>query len=322
MRALLSGGTGFVGSHLSRLLADQGLQVFVFSNAGNEPAADRDPRIGYLQADICDTAAVARVFERTQPNEVYHLAAVSSVPGSWQTPIRVLETNVIGTFNLFEASSRIQPPPRVLNVSSGQVYGTGDGQPLDERCPVRPVSLYATSKAMAELLSSQYVSRGGTFIINVRPFNHSGPGQSKEFVLSALACQIAEAEVGLRPATIQVGDLDVARDFTDVRDVVRAYRLLLQSGRSGESYNVCSGVAQQLSYALRILRSLAQIEITIEVDPSRLRPTEIRQLCGDPTKIQNDTGWRSTIAFETTVRDLLEYWRARSKSQTARSCPV
>jgi NDP-4-keto-2,6-dideoxyhexose 3-C-methyltransferase len=317
LRALLSGGTGFVGSHLARFLADEGLEVFVFSNAGNESATDRDPRVGYLRADICDAAEVAGVFEQTQPHEVYHLAAVSSVPASWQTPLQVLETNVIGTFNLFEASAGIRPLPRVLNVSSGQVYGTADGagHPLDEQCPVNPPNLYATSKAMAELLSLQYASRAQGFVINVRPFNHSGPGQSSDFVLSALACQIAEAEAELRPATIQVGDLNVARDFTDVRDVVRAYRLLLRSGRSGQVYNVCSGVARPISFALEVLQSLARIQIKVEVEPSRLRATEIRRICGDPTKVLKETGWQPVIPFETTVRDLLEYWRVRSAAR-------
>src|SRR5207244_2290149 len=140
-------------------------------------------------------------------------------------------------------------------------------------------------------------------------------------VLSALACQIAEAEAGLRPATIQVGDLNVERDFTDVRDVVRAYRLLLRSGRSGQAYNVCSGVARPISYALEVLQSLSQLKVNIEVDRSRLRPTEIRQIRGDPMKIQKETGWRPTIPFETTIRDLLDYWRARMKpKQTVSPC--
>jgi GDP-4-dehydro-6-deoxy-D-mannose reductase len=264
---------------------------------------------------------VRSVFEKTQPHEVYHLAAVSLVPASWLSPRLIFETNVIGTFNLLEASCRIQLRPRILNISSGQVYGNSSsaGKMLDENCPIRPINLYATSKAMAELLSSQHVDTAEAFVITARPFNHSGPGQSSDFVLSTLARQVADAEAGLRPAVIRTGDLSSVRDFTDVRDVVRAYRLLLQRGRRGEVYNVCSGVARPVSYALKVLQSLARIEIKVEVELSRLRPKEIRQICGNPTKIQRETGWRPTIPFETTIRDLLVYWRGRTRPKQAPS---
>jgi len=301
------------------------VEVFVFSSTRGESAADRNPKIRYIQADICDVAAVTRVFEESQPDEIYHLAGVSSVPASRQFPRQVLEINVLGTFNLFEAASRMQSFPRVLNVSTGQVYAAAGeaARPLDEQCPVQPANWYATSKVMAELLASQYTDRKGAFLINARPFNHSGPGQSSDFVLSTLASQVAEAEAGLRPASIKVGDLSVVRDFTDVRDVVRAYYLLLRSGRNGEVYNVCSGVARQVSYALEFLQSLAEIEIKVEVEPSRLRPNETRQIFGDPSKIQKETGWRPAIPFETTVRDLLDYWRAQIRlKQAANPCPV
>ena len=313
MRALITGGTGFAGSYLADLLADEGGEVFVFSCA--EPSR-WSPGIRHFTVDIRDPVAVRCVCEDTEPDEVYHLAAISSVAASRANPRNTFDVNVGGTYNLLEACRRLASRPRILNVSTSQVYAPTAELRLRESCPVRPENPYAATKAMAELLLWQYPRADRQQIITARPFNHSGPGQTSDFVLSYLAQQVAQMELGLCAPVLRVGDLNVERDFTDVRDVVKAYRILLQRGRGGELYNVCSGTAYRLSSALELLRSLSSVSLRVEIDPDRLHPGEPQRLCGDPTKIAIDTGWRATIPFETTVRDLLEYWRVRSRSET------
>lgn len=318
LRALISGGTGFVGTHLARFLVEQGVEVFVFSRtAPREPSAS----VTYFEADIRDLSALRQICEATQPDQIYHLAAVPSIADSWNDPRATFDINVAGTHNLLDACMPLASRPRLLNVSTAQVYGARGEAGLSEDCPLQPVSPYAATKAMAELLVYLYPPSQRERVVTARPFNHSGPGQTADYVLSDFARQIAEMEIGVRSPVLEVGDLEVERDFTDVRDVVRAYALLLHCGRGGQVYNVCSGATYRISTAVNVLQSLTSVRLAIQVAPDRARPGQPQRICGDPSKIQGDTGWRPTISWEAMLRDLLQHWRERVRQQ-AQSCSL
>lgn len=312
MRALISGGTGFAGVYLADFLAQQGKEVFVLSTS--LPQASN---LGstYFKIDLRDFASLQRCCEEVQPDEVYHLAAISSVSGSWNDPRTTFEVNVLGTYNLMAACLPLASQPRFLNVSSGQVYAVAGEGRLSEDCPVRPASPYAASKAMAELLLYQFPPSQQERVVTARAFNHSGPRQTAEYALSDFAHQIAEMEMGLRAPVLTTGDLELERDFTDVRDVVRAYVLLLQRGRGGELYNVCSGVARRLASACAVLQSLTSVQVTIRVVPEKVRPGQPQRICGDPGRLMAETGWLPTIPWETMLGDLLQHWRERVHQQ-------
>ena len=312
MRALISGGTGFAGVYLADFLAQQGKEVFVLSMS--LPQASN---LGstYFKIDLRDFASLQRCCEEVQPDEVYHLAAISSVSGSWNDPRTTFEVNVLGTYNLLAACLPLASQSRFLNVSSGQVYAVGGEGRLSEDCPVRPASPYAASKAIAELLIYQFPPSQQGRVVTARAFNHSGPRQTAEYALSDFARQIAEMETGMRAPVLTTGDLELERDFTDVRDVVRAYVLLLQRGRGGELYNVCSGVAHRLASACAVLQSLTSVPVTIRVVPEKVRPGQPQRICGDPGKLMAETGWLPTIPWETMLGDLLQHWRERVHQQ-------
>ncbi len=307
-RILVTGGTGFSGQHLCTQLMQEGAQVVVLSWNGDKMPAG----VELVRGDVRDAEAVRQIFEQVRPDEVYHLAAISSVPVSWTKPRLAFEVNVGGTFNVVEAAMQMDPVPRVLNVSSGQVYADHAASALDEQSLTRPSNPYAASKAMAELLPVLHKNgRHGGGVITVRPFNHTGPGQTPDFALSSFAKQIAEAEAGLRPPRIQVGDLEVERDFTDVRDVVRGYRLLLRFGTPGELYNICSGESYSLKMLLDTLCSLARVELQVEVEAARLRPQQASKIAGTADKLRQATGWKPEISIRQTLQDLLDWWRSR-----------
>lgn len=317
MRALISGGTGFAGAHLAELLARQGKEIFVVSTSVPQ---ESNPGVTYFQTDLRDFPSVQRLCEELQPDEVYHLAAISSVSHSWSDPRTTFEVNVVGTYNLMAACLPLASQPRFLNVSSGQVYAIAGAARLTEDSPVRPASPYAASKAMAELLIKQFQASQQERVITARPFNHSGPGQTADYALSDFARQVAEMETGLRPPVLTTGDLDLERDFTDVRDVVHAYVMLLDRGRGAEVYNVCSGTARRLASACAVLQSLTSVQLTMRVVPEKVRPGQPRRICGDPGKLTAETGWLPSIAWETMLGDLLQHWRERvhQEAQTVR----
>jgi GDP-4-dehydro-6-deoxy-D-mannose reductase len=244
------------------------------------------------------------------PDLVYHLAAVSAVGPSWSNPRLTFEVNVLGSFNIFEAAMNLPSPPRILNVSTSQIYARSSG-PLSENSPLNPENPYAASKAMTELLMVQYRNCVNGGIITARSFNHTGPGQLPTFVLSSIAKQLAAIELGLASPTLKVGNTAVTRDFTDVRDVVNAYGLLLEKGTTGEVYNVCSGRPVLLADVIKKFQMNCRASITVEVDQDRVRPSDAAKMVGDPTKIHTATGWVPDIPLETTIRDLQEYWRGR-----------
>jgi GDP-4-dehydro-6-deoxy-D-mannose reductase len=310
-RILITGGTGFVGSHLIRFLKSSRVKLIVVSSGG---ITIREPEVDYYEADIRNPDDVGAVVRAANPSQIYHLAGVSSVSDSWNNPKLTFDVNVVGSYNVFEAAMRLPSPPRILNVSTSQVYARSDNA-LAESNPVSPDNPYAASKAMAELLSVQYANSAGGGIITVRAFNHTGPGQSPSFVLPSFAMQLAEMEAGFIPPVLKVGNIEVKRDFTDVRDVVVAYCELLDKGKIGEIYNVCSGRAVLLSDLLRELQDNCSVDIKIEVDPARIRPNEASQVVGNPGKIQSLTGWRPRVPLEDTLKELLAYWRARKQHE-------
>lgn len=290
MRVLVTGSGGFVGSWLLRHLADCGDDVAVL-----------DPTL-----DITDRPALTKAVIGAEADAVVHLAAQASVGGSWDDGGRTFEVNAMGTLHLLDAVAASAAPARVLLVSSAEVYGPigPDALPIGEDQPLRPASPYAASKAAAEMIGVQAWLGRGVEVVRARPFNHTGPGQRADFVVPSLARQIAEATRGGAPA-LHVGNLAAKRDLTDVRDVVRAYRLLLERGAPGEVYNVCSGRSVGIDAVAARLLELAGADIPIVVDPARVRPIDIPDLRGDPRRLVAATGWEPGIDLDTTLRDVL-----------------
>jgi GDP-4-dehydro-6-deoxy-D-mannose reductase len=295
VRSLITGGRGFVGTWLADHLRQQGDDVVVI---------DRE-------VEITDPDALLAAVTDAAPDAIYHLAALTHVGESWADPLRVVDVNVMGTGALLAAARQCGTGPRVLVTSSAEVYGTvtdASQLPLTEASPTAPLTPYAASKLAAEALVAQAYLGHGQHVVTVRPFNHIGPGQSPQFAVPALARRIVEAErSGAR--TIPVGNLSARRDFTDVRDVVRAYRLLIGSGRPGGVYNVCSGRDVSIREIADGLADLAGATLAFEVDPALVRPVEVPVLRGDPHRLAEATGWKPEIPLDQTLADVLDYWR-------------
>jgi GDP-4-dehydro-6-deoxy-D-mannose reductase len=249
---------------------------------------------------------------------VFHLAALSSPAASWDDPGATISTNVSMEANLLRALARLQPMPRVLVVGSGDEYGrpSGRNQKLDENAPLRPLTPYGVSKVAQDLLALQYHLSHRLPAVRVRPFNHAGPRQDPAFVIASFAQQIARIEYGTQPPILKVGNLAARRDFTDVRDMVRAYRLALEKGKPGEVYNLGSGVAPRLRDLLTRLLRMTTARITVEVDAARRRPAEAAVYVCDARRFRRRTGWRAEIPLDRTLRDTLDYWR-RSERRVA-----
>ena len=306
-RVLITGGTGFVGSHLIRHLQSPTAKITVM--ASGSPSA-LPAGVEYYELDIRKEDDVRSAVRKIGPSEIYHLAGVSAVDLSWANSRLTLEVNVVGTYNLLEAAMGLASPPRILNISTAQVYARSDA-PLTESSPLCPDNPYAASKAMAEMLEVSFRKTSAGGVITARSFNHTGLGQLPAFVLPAFAKQFAEIEAGIRPPKLAVGNIDVERDFTDVRDVVRAYSALLSKGKTGQVYNVCSGIGTLLSDVIKQFQALCKTVVTIETDPTRVRTGDIPRILGDSTKIRNETGWNIRIPMSETIRELLDYWREK-----------
>jgi GDP-4-dehydro-6-deoxy-D-mannose reductase len=265
-----------------------------------------------VELDLLDGAAVRAAVADCRPEVVYHLAAVASVGESWQAPAATWENNTSSTLNLLEGVRLEAPEAVVVHVGSGEQYGPVPAErlPVDEREPLRPQNPYAASKAASELVASFYADAHGLRIVRARAFNHAGPGQSDAYVVSAFARQIAEAErAGHTELTVATGDLRPRRDFTDVRDVVRAYRLLAERGEAGV-FNVCSGESVPVRDILAGLARLTDVAIEQNTDPARLRDNEVMEIRGSHARLTETTGWEPEIALETTLADTLSWWRA------------
>jgi GDP-4-dehydro-6-deoxy-D-mannose reductase len=296
MRALVTGADGFVGRHLVAHLEAAGDTVVGIDRTGGP--------------DLLDADGVAAAIGAAAPDAVYHLGGWSDVGASWEQPREALRVNAEGTLNVLLASHGVVG--RVLVVSSADVYGrvTPDELPLTETSPFRPVTPYAASKVAADELGHQAWLGHGLEVVRVRAFNHIGPGQSDRFVCPALAQRVARADVEGHDV-VHVGNLEPRRDFTDVRDVVRAYRLLVERGEPGEAYNVCTGRDLSIGELAEWLVALAGRPLRLEVDPALQRPVEVPVLRGDPAKLAAATGWQPQIPLEATLADVLAEWRQR-----------
>ncbi len=305
MRVLITGASGFVGGWLARACAAAGEDVLGLSREGSVPA---DGGRGSA-VDLRDAAAVRGAMRSFQPERVYHLAALSSVGRSWEEPALTLQDNVKSAVNLLEAIRYEAPGARVIWVSTCEVYGDPMVLPTPEDAPLHPANPYAVSKAAGEMLADVYASSYGLDLVRVRPFSHSGPGQRPIFLLSSLARQAAEGRrAGVERLTITTGDGRTRRDFTDVRDVVRAYRLLAEHGQP-DVYNVSSGVSVSASEQVALLAELlAPVEVEHVVDPARVRAHEVMELRGDHSRLTAATGWEPEIPLRQTMADAIAWW--------------
>jgi len=320
MRILITGITGFVGSHLAEYALQRGAEVFgsVRWRSKTEHIEEFRDRVTLIESDLRDLLSVRTVLEQSRPDCIIHLAAQSFVAASWQTPMETFHTNVISQVNLFEVMRQIRSSARFLVIGSSEEYGLVEPHelPIRETNPLRPLSPYAVSKVAQDLMGWQYFKSYGMHVVRARAFNHSGPRRGETFATSNFAKQIAEMEAGLRDPIVHVGDLKPTRDFSDVRDIVRGYWVLLERGTPGEVYNLCSGVDWSIERVLNFLIGLARLpHIDIRQDPARLRPSDVPVLRGSREKIETALGWRTTIPLEQTLTDLLEYWRRRLGSR-------
>jgi GDP-4-dehydro-6-deoxy-D-mannose reductase len=319
-RVLITGTTGFVGSHLAEFaLSLGGAEVFGIKRVRSrtEHVEHILDRITWVECDLRDCGSVERMLQEVRPHWIFHLAAHSFVPSSWTAPEECFMTNVLGQLHLFQSVRHASIDPRILVAGSSEEYGLVlDGElPIRETNPLRPLSPYAVSKVAQDLLAYQYFRSYGLKVVRTRAFNHTGPRRGDLFVTSNFAKQIARIERGLQPPSVRVGNLDAIRDFTDVRDMVRAYWLALENGEAGEVYNICSGVGHSIRQVLEILRGLSDIDIAAIPDPARMRPSDVPVLLGDNAKFHAVTGWTPKIEMGQTLADLLDYWRERIKYQ-------
>lgn len=316
VRALITGIKGFAGSHLAEYLLKQRVEVYGVDLEGVPADNLRSilPSLKLLGCDLRDRDRLIDLVARARPHHIYHLAAQTSVQSSWEDPGSTLAANIIGTLHVLEAAQAIGAEGvKALVVSSAEVYGSAGNldEPLTEERSLQPRTPYAISKACVEWMCQGLQLARTLQLVLVRPFNHIGPRQDSRFVLSDFARQIALMEMGRQPPILNVGDLGVRRDFTDVRDVVKAYHLVMERARPGEVYNICSGNAVTIREALEMLAEMTTVKVSIEEEVSRLRPVDVPLLRGDGRKIHHHTGWLPSIPLAQSLHDMLQDWRAR-----------
>ncbi|GAB4535512.1 MAG: GDP-mannose 4,6-dehydratase [Anaerolineae bacterium] len=312
VRALITGITGFAGGHLAaHLLAQGNIEVHGVAHAIGFGVDHLERPVPVVIADLRDPQVVEDVLLDVRPDHIYHLAAQAYVPAAWLDPWGTFENNIRPELNILQLMVREGLKARLLVVASNEVYGvvSPDQLPVDENTLLEPANPYGVSKVAQDLLARQYFLSHGVDVIRARAFNHLGPRQSPQFVAANFARQIAEAEAGLREPVVRVGNLQAQRDFTDVVDVVRAYALLMEKGRSGEAYNIGSGRPRSVQSLLDALLKMSAVKIRIEQDPERMRPSDVSVIYGDITKLKTDTGWQPTVPFEESLRRVLAYWR-------------
>lgn len=317
--ALITGIASFAGSHLAEYLLSTGFYE-VYGLIRHRTKTDYIDHINHklhlIQGDVLDAHSMDVLIEESKPDYIFHLAGQSFVPQSYVTPSSTFETNAIGTINLLEAIKKYAPEAKVQIACSSEEYGLvkENELPIKETNPIRPLSPYATSKAAQDNTGYQYFMSYGMNIVRTRAFNHTGPRRGNVFVSSTFAQQIARIEKGLQKPVIEIGNLEAKRDFTDVRDVVKAYELSILAGEPGEAYNICSGKTIKISDILERLLSMSNINqksLELKKDPKRMRPSDVPVLQGDYRKFKKRTGWEPKIPFDQTLEDLLNFWRER-----------
>lgn len=319
MRSLVIGGAGFAGRYLAQHLFSQGHEVTVT----RMPLQKADiAGASVYELNILDQMAVLEVLKRTEPDFVFHLAAQSSVAVSWKDPQMTVDVNIKGSTNVLDGLSRMKKKPRVLLVGSSEEYGKvlPKEMPVCETAPVRPVNIYAATKACQNMMGRIFAQAYGMDIVMVRAFNHIGPGQAPIYVVSDFCRQVAMIEAGKKEAVIRVGNLSARRDFTDVRDVVRAYTLLVERGQVGETYNVGCGHAACIRDILQIILDQSHVRIRVEEDKKKMRPVDVPVIEADIHKLQEAVGWKPQISLEQTIEEMLDYWRMSKEQGVNERC--
>ncbi|RMG95199.1 MAG: SDR family oxidoreductase [Chloroflexi bacterium] len=312
MRVFVTGATGFAGSHLIDALLAEQHEIFALVHSASSPRSlPTHPRLHAVQGDLLDLPGLRKVVQEVQPEVIYHLAGQASPALSWRNPAQTLSVNTIGTVHVLEAAVAIGRP-RVVVVTSADIYGhlQEADLPLTELSLPHPRHPYGVSKYAAGQLVSVYWQRYKLPVVEARPFNHIGPRQTLGFVVPDFASQLAAIKLGARPPVISVGNLDAQRDFTDVRDVVRAYQLLAEKGKPGEAYLICSGKPTAVATILETLIDLVGIEVTVQRDENRMRPAEVPCVYGSYAKLAQDTNWKPQISLRQTLSDVLDEWLA------------
>ena len=318
MRALITGINGFVGGHLAEHLLSSGL--WEVAGIARQPALALETltgRVTYVAADLSDREQTLRALASIRPDVIFHLAGQSNVPHAFADPHTTVQMNIGAQLNLFLSVLQLRIDPLIIVASSNEIYGLvrPEDLPVNEQTPLRPVNPYAVSKAAQDLFAYQYHISHRMRTVRLRPFNQIGPRQTEAFVVPAFAAQIARIEAGLQPPVLRVGNLAAERDFSDVRDIVRAYELAALHGEVGAAYNVGSGQAVGVQRILDILLTFSTHDIQIEPDPSRMRPSDVPRVVCDASRFHADTGWTPRIPLEQTLFDTLEYWRFRVQEQ-------
>jgi len=312
-RVLITGPTGFVGRHLLVLLRSHGARVTGIGLGHPDDLLAEGALEAWHACDITDEARVAAVVGEARPEIVVHLAGQASAASSFEDPVGTFRTNAVGTSQLLEAVRRNAPQARVLVVGTSESYGPQpEASRVAEDVPFRPVSPYGLSKAAADGVAEFYARVHGLHVVRTRSFHHVGPGQDPRYAIPGFARQIAAIERGVGEPVLRVGNLEVVRDVTDVRDVVEAYRRLIEHGRPGIAYNVCRGSGIELSEIVRGLCERAHVAVRVEIDAARMRPADVPYLVGDPTRIERDTGWRAERSVESALDDVLGEFRRES----------
>lgn len=314
MRVLITGINGFVGGHLAEyLLTRPDWEIWGVSRAERLTLPQIRDRVRLVRADLCDAAQAAHAIATAQPQVIFHLAGQPFVPESFRDPATTLCTNILAQLHIFLALIAQQCDARVLVVCTNEEYGliTPADLPIDEDTPLRPANPYGVSKVAQDMLALQYHLSHGLDIVRVRPFTHIGPRQSERFVAAAFARQIASIELGHQPPVIQVGNLSAQRDFTDVRDIVRAYVLAVEHGDAGQVYNIGSGQPVMIQTLLDRLLALSHVQVDIQPDPQRMRPIDIPLVVCNAQRFQARTGWKPLFPFDQTIEDILNDWRIR-----------
>jgi GDP-4-dehydro-6-deoxy-D-mannose reductase len=309
-KILITGYSGFVSGHLLDYLRQAGDQCEIIGlSRVNSAGGAGNQKIRTVHADLNDRRKIAVILGEIRPQQIIHLASDSSVAHSWQSPVESFQNNTNIFLNLVEGVRTLQFSCRILSIGSSEEYGVVDAKyiPITEDTPFNPVSPYAVARVSQELLSRIYANGYGMDIVITRSFNHIGPGQKDNFVISSFAKQIIEIKKG-KKAVLQVGNIDVIRDFLDVRDVVKAYMLLLESGRSGQVYNICSGKGHSLKQVLDMMMMIAGVEIEYHINKDLIRPADNPVIIGSHDKIKKECGWQPGISLEKSLADILQYW--------------